>query len=100
MNYEFKNRSGENFIFDGNNIVIFNKDKYDEKVALELCKPIDGFRTKYFSHVALILNNNCNLGCDYCYANQGNFDKAGDVMDFDIAKKVIEHMFENVKKHK
>lgn len=100
MNYEFKNRSGENFIFDGNNIVIFNKDKYDEKVALELCKPIDGFRTKYFSHVALILNNNCNLGCDYCYANQGNFDKAGDVMDFDIAKKVIEHMFENIKKHK
>ena len=38
MNYEFKNRNNEDFIFDGDNIIIFDKDKYDEKVALELCK--------------------------------------------------------------
>lgn len=39
-------------------------------------KPVDGFRTKFFSHVALILNNSYNLGYEYCYANKGSFDKA------------------------
>lgn len=97
--YEFKNRNNESFVFDGDSITIFNKDKYDENAASKLCKPIDGFRTSYFSHVALILNNNCNLGCEYCYANQGDFDNAGKVMSFDIAKKAIDQIFQNVERN-
>lgn len=99
MNYEFKNKKNESFIFDGDNIVIFDKNKYDESIAKKMCRPVDGFRTKYFSHVALITNNNCNLGCEYCYANKGNFDKAGNVMSFSTAKTVIDQMFENAQNH-
>ena len=29
MNYEFKNRNNEDFIFDGDNIIIFDKDKFE-----------------------------------------------------------------------
>lgn len=100
MNYEFLNKNGESFIFDGENMILFEKEKYDKEEACKLCLPIDDFRTKYFSHVALILNNICNLACEYCYANKGEFNQAGNIMTFEIAKDVIDKMFINAKKNK
>ncbi len=48
MNYEFKSKCGEQYIFDGENIVIFEKDKYNENEAKKLVKPIDGLEQSIF----------------------------------------------------
>lgn len=42
----------------------------------------------------LLVCNACNMACKYCYANDGTYDRKGEIMKFDIAKKAIDYMFE------
>jgi uncharacterized protein len=44
------------------------------------------------------LTNNCNLRCKYCYANAGEIDNK--VLDFNLAKNVVDYIIENASKGK
>src|SRR3989344_4641980 len=46
--------------------------------------------------VALNVTNNCNFACDYCFANQGDFDNPGLVMSEATAINAVDLLFKNV----
>lgn len=84
---------GQQYIFDQDKMILSKKDEYNcdtdtSNVDFELK------RKKYFANANLIMNNCCNLACDYCYADKGKYDVSGLVIDFETAKKVIDTLIE------
>jgi len=50
----------------------------------------------YLRNLNLILNNSCNLKCQYCYANQGKYNLPGQIMTFETAIKGINLVINSV----
>ena len=50
-----------------------------------------------FQNCTLIVTNNCNLHCEYCYGEYGEV-KNKHVMPFSLAKATIDYIFQNSKK--
>lgn len=50
------------------------------------------------STLALTLTNNCNMGCSYCYANQGNWNLPGKNMSFETASKSVDLLFDSIQR--
>ncbi|AEX85905.1 hypothetical protein XO10_07445 [Marinitoga sp. 1135] len=75
------------YVFDGNNIIIKkennikNIENADETIFIDK----KGLRT-----LALNVINDCNLKCDYCFANFGYYKDGKTVMKFEIAKKAVD----------
>jgi uncharacterized protein len=42
--------------------------------------------------LSLAVAQKCNLGCTYCYAQQGNFGGADDMMAIDVAKAAVDRL--------
>lgn len=81
--------NGKKFIFDGNIVKIYEvKDYAKEDFYNE--KELNAHRTNYLHILCLVLNNTCNLACDYCFANKGKYDKPNEQMDWSVAKKAID----------
>src|SRR5262245_39253203 len=45
--------------------------------------------------LSLAVAQKCNLGCTYCYAQQGNFGGRDSNMSLDVAKAAIDRLLEN-----
>lgn len=98
-NYIFSNDNNEIFVFDEERGLIFSEENYKELDIVQDEIKIDDFRSKCFSNVSFIMNNMCNLACEYCYANKGSFDKHGEKLDFETAKSVIDTMYSQIIKN-
>jgi len=51
------------------------------------------FRSSPIRNIALFITQNCNLGCTYCYGDEGNYGSSGH-MDLDTAKKSVDWLIE------
>ncbi len=73
-----------------------------ELVALGLDAPalIDdkGLQEPPLHALSLAIAQKCNMGCSYCYAEQGDFGGSSKNMSFDMAKKSIELLINGRKK--
>lgn len=87
--------NGKNFIFDGNDVKIFEMNDY-VKEDLHNQKALNAHRTNYLHILCLVLNNTCNLACDYCFANKGKYDKPNEQMKWSVAKKAIDTLANTV----
>ncbi len=56
-------------------------------------------RKSFLRSVALVLNNDCNMRCDYCYANHGNFDSPGRYLSFADGRAAIDLLADSLRKH-
>lgn len=100
MKYYFKT-SGKSYVFDGNKVAVFLKGTEIERVnSLRHFLPIDtDVRTDYLKTVCLILNNSCNLCCDYCYAHGGTYNLPPQKMSLRVAKQAIDMTARSVLQH-
>ena len=83
----------QDYIFNQNNMMLEKKNEYIEADTLHESVP-EISRKKYFANANLIMNNCCNMACDYCYANKGRYDVTGKVLDFETAKTIIDTLVE------
>jgi uncharacterized protein len=85
------------FVFDGDALRIY---EIQEGEAETQKKPdnigFDDSRGTYLRSLALNLTNNCNLGCEYCYARQGKYDNPGEVMSFETARNSVDLLINSV----
>lgn len=89
--------NGHEYIFDGESVQLFPKETYCKAIKAE--KPLNSHRTNYLRTICLVLNNSCNLGCEYCFANKGHYDKPNEQMDFAIAKQAVDNLAKEVKEN-
>ena len=82
--------NGKKYIFDGESVEIVVSPNYTSKSKI-LNKPNE-HRTSHLKSLCLVLNNSCNLCCDYCFANKGVYDKPNEQMTFVTAKKAIDFL--------
>lgn len=97
MIYTFKNMNGEEYFFHGENLKIY--ETIDSVQKVEKIRPIDDFRNDFFSYLTIIMCNDCNLACSYCYEGQGNFKHSGRHVILKQAYKAIDVLLESVDKH-
>lgn len=69
----------------------FLKDSFIEPALLELIEEQDP------TALVLMLSQNCNLRCTYCYAGDGEYSNKG-FMSKEVAKKGIDYILENYDK--
>lgn len=50
------------------------------------------------STLALTLTNNCNMGCSYCYANQGDWNLPGKMMSLETAFRSVDLLFDSIRR--
>ena len=85
------------YVFDGELVQIFEEDEYN--LLKSKPKEINSHRTNYLKTICLVLNNSCNLGCNYCFANKGRYNKPNEQMSFETACKTIDHLVDEVSKN-
>ncbi len=91
---------GKKYIFNGNTVELIISQKLNNNnikninISNNNCIPI-GLKS-----ICLVLNNDCNLKCSYCFANKGLYDNPHKQMQFDTAKKSIDMLIESAKKNK
>lgn len=103
MNKQYKiiKFDGINYLFDGNGIQLVklaNTDSINEYISTEFSK-INSHRADYLKTICLVLNNRCNLNCEYCFANRGEYDKPNEQMTFETAKKALDNLIHSVKEN-
>ena len=75
------------YIFNGNT---FSLTTRDNKENLDLPFSLINTRPNDLRSLCIILNNSCNLGCEYCYANKGKYDISNEQIPFENAVKAID----------
>lgn len=84
---------------------LINKELIEKKVFVE-----ESYKEKFIKNykrfipdnpelglMYLILTDSCNFRCPYCFIENNYPDKRRSMMSWDVAKKAIDHYFENVK---
>lgn len=96
--YKIFDLDGKKYFFDGDIVKISEMTSevdlgymYNDKKI----KPINAQRSNYLKSVCLVLNNSCNLYCNYCFANKGMYDRPNEQMTFETAKKIIDVLIKN-----
>ena len=74
--------------------VLFTKDEYQ--------KVVDTFSERGTVVKALCLHvaHDCNLACQYCFAEEGEYHGDRSIMSLDVAKKSIDYLIANSKERK
>jgi uncharacterized protein len=80
-----------NFMFPTNKQVVHNN------YLLERDSIVDFIFSPY--NLYLLVTNNCNLACRYCYASKVTRDLKKQVMPFSIAKKSVDFLFSQEKEY-
>ncbi len=62
MQFVFTNFNEDKYTFDGESLGIY-KGYITEYPDINSVSKVDLYRTQYFSHLALIMNNECNMAC-------------------------------------
>lgn len=87
--------NNESFVFNGNTFGIFNA--HNRNIPIGEPIPLRNF-TPSLRTLVLTICNNCNLACEYCYANQGNWDAPGENMSEEVAFASIDLLLGEVKR--
>ncbi|MDO5557826.1 MAG: radical SAM protein [Clostridia bacterium] len=85
--------NGQNYIFNGDSVNIIVNEKNNKE---EIYKEPNSHRSSSLKTLCLVINNCCNLCCEYCFANKGNYDKPNQFMTFEIARKAIDFLIKDV----
>jgi uncharacterized protein len=72
----------------------FLKNKFVDVIKKNKKPVIAKYNERKINSIALILTENCNLRCNYCYAYKGENSKCLD-MDISTAKSAIDLLFKN-----
>lgn len=89
---------GKEFIFDGTSVSLLANNKIPTNNELFYKKP-NSQRTSYLKTLCLVINNRCNLCCEYCFANKGQYDKPNELMTFETAKKAIDFLINSTREN-
>lgn len=90
--------NGQEYIFDGTSVSIISGNEKISKDRLSYKEP-NSQRSSYLKSLCLVIDNSCNLCCDYCFANKGTYDKPNEFMTFETAKKAIDFLIESTLEH-
>lgn len=99
VRYKLFKFGGRTYLFDGNNIELVelaNEDSVYEYIPKVYSK-INSHRADYLKTICLVLNNSCNLNCQYCFANKGKYDKPNEQMKFEKAKEALDNLIRCVR---
>lgn len=88
---------GQKYIFDGEKVQIRFENECEGLV--KETKTLNAHRTNYLKTICLVLNNSCNLGCEYCFANKGQYNKPNEQMSFETARQVIDSLVTEIRKN-
>lgn len=97
--FKFDDRT---YLFDGDNVELVElatEDSVCEYVP-KVYSQINSHRADYLKTICLVLNNSCNLNCQYCFANKGKYDKPNEQMKFDKAKEALDNLIQCVREHR
>ena len=97
--YSFNNQIIENYINnrnDENTKKIFDVIQKKSLEIIELRKKII-FHEDKLNLIRILVTNNCNLKCKYCYALDGNYGQKITYMSKYIADKVCKYIHDNYK---
>ena len=89
---------GMEFIFDGTSVSLFSNNRIPTNNELSYKEP-NSQRTPYLKTLCLVINNRCNLCCEYCFANKGQYDKPNELMTFETAKKAIDFLINSTREN-
>lgn len=90
--------NGQEYIFDGTSVSIISGNEKISKDRLPYKEP-NSQRSSYLKSLCLVIDNSCNLCCEYCFANKGMYDKPNEFMTFETAKKAIDFLIESALEH-
>lgn len=92
--YKIFKFDGRTYLFDGDNVELVELAT-EESVCEYVPKTysqINSHRADYLKTICLVLNNSCNLNCQYCFANKGKYDKPNEQMKFNKAKEALDNL--------
>lgn len=87
--------SGRRYTFDSNTMAIYLGRHHGISSYTTEAKREMGHHLR---SVALVLSNECNLLCGYCYANKGTYDSPGARMSFEDGAKAIDLLHKGLDK--
>ncbi|MBQ2937835.1 MAG: SPASM domain-containing protein [Clostridia bacterium] len=90
--------NGEEYIFDGTSVSLMASGEKTSTHKLSYREP-NSQRSSNLKTLCLVINNSCNLCCEYCFANKGKYDKADEFMAFETAKKAIDFLINSATEH-
>lgn len=99
VRYKLFNFDGRTYLFDGNNVELVElatEDSINDYIP-KVYSEINSHRADYLKTICLVLNNSCNLNCQYCFANKGKYDKPNEQMKFDKAKEALDNLIQCVR---
>lgn len=70
-----------------NNKILFSDDDYEKYAKYSVASPVKA--------MCLLIAQDCNLRCKYCFASTGDFGLGRKLMDFETGKKAIDFLLEN-----
>ena len=80
-----------------NGVLKLNK----EKKGVDPDKCLDDLATlKIINSMVILISEDCNLACKYCYVKNGQYQGKSDLMDLDVGKKSIDFIIERSEKQK
>ena len=69
------------------NKILFSEDDYEKFAKYSVAAPVKA--------MCLLISQDCNLRCEYCFASTGDYGKGRKLMDFETAKLAIDFLLEN-----
>lgn len=69
------------------NKILFSEDDYEKFSKYSVAAPVKA--------MCLLISQDCNLRCEYCFASTGDYGKGRKLMDFETAKLAIDFLLKN-----
>lgn len=69
-----------------NDKILFSEDDYEKYALSAVASPIKA--------MCLLIAQDCNLRCEYCFAGKGDYGKGRTLMDLETGKKAIDFLIE------
>lgn len=69
------------------NEVLFSEDDYEKFASYAVASPVKA--------MCLLISQDCNLRCEYCFASTGDYGCGRKLMDFTTGKMAIDFLLEN-----
>lgn len=66
--------------------ILFSEDDYEKYAETAVASPIKS--------MCLIVAQDCNLRCEYCFAGKGDYGQGRMLMDFEMGKKAIDFLMQ------
>ena len=70
-----------------NEKILFSEDDYEKFAKYSVAAPVKA--------MCLLISQDCNLRCEYCFAETGDFGMGRSLMSFETGKKAIDFLLEN-----